>query len=164
MRSSAGYTLIEVLIVVGLIGIVTAISVPVFIESTARNRAWTASESIGAQIRQTRLRAISRNTTFQVRFDCPGPGQFRSLVMTGDPLIDDDVNRCNDTLDLDSGTFDMPSGVSYDTGGLVLQVTGRGIYSSTGGHGIPETITVSYGTSSRTLTVSATGQITFSSY
>ena len=150
------------MITVGLIGIVTAIAVPVFLESAGRSRAWTAAEQIGAQVRQARLRAISQNTMFQVRFDCPSSGQFRALVMTGDPTIDDDAGRCSDTREFDSGIFEMPPGVTYDAGGLILQVNGRGIYSSSGGGGIPETITVSYGTSSRTLTVSATGQIAFS--
>ena len=44
MRSERGYTLIEVLITLGLIGIVTAISVPVFMESNARSKLWTGSE------------------------------------------------------------------------------------------------------------------------
>ena len=44
---------------------------------------WTASELIGSQIRQARLKAISRNKSFRVRFDCPSAGQFRVLVVTG---------------------------------------------------------------------------------
>ena len=51
VRSERGFTLVEMLIVVGMIGIVTAISVPVFIESNARSRLWTGSEQIGATIR-----------------------------------------------------------------------------------------------------------------
>ena len=68
----------------GLIGVLAAISVPTFIESNARNRLWTASEQIGGTIRQTRLKAISRNTSYRVVFDCPAAGSLRSLVLTGD--------------------------------------------------------------------------------
>lgn len=162
MRSERGNTLIEVLITVGLIGVGTAISVPVFMESNARSKLWTGAEQIGAEIRQARLKAISSNTTYRVVFDCPAAGQLRSLIMTGDPAVDDDPGRCADTLEGDSGSIHMPTGVGYgadDSTGL--QVTGRGVFTAMGG-AIPLTINVTYGATLRTLTVSATGQITFS--
>lgn len=162
MRSERGYTLIEVLIVVGLIGIVSGISVPVFMESNARSRLWSGSELMGATIRQARLRAISSNANQRVVFDCPSAGDFRSLVMTGDPVVDDAAGRCSQTLDGDSGTLEMPLGVAFDTAGATaLEVTGRGVFTATGA-AIPLTISVTHGTVSRTLVVSLTGQITFS--
>jgi type II secretory pathway pseudopilin PulG len=157
--SERGYSLLELLVVAGLITVLTVVSVPVFLESTARNRAWTAAEMIGASVRQARLRAISRNTPFQVRFDCPVPGSFRLLIMTGDPAVDDAADRCWQTLDGDGGVMAMPERVTY---GEVptLQVNGRGIYTSLGGS-IPQEINVIYGGMTRTLTVSAAGQIGF---
>lgn len=161
MRSDRGYTLFEVLVVLGLIGIITGISVPVFMESNTRNRVWMGSEQLGASIRQARLRAISSNTTYRVVFDCPVEAQVRHLVMTGDPAVDDDAGRCNDTLEGDSGIIEMPSGVGFDAGDATsLQVTGRGVFTATGG-AIPLTISVTDGSNARTLTVSSTGQITF---
>ncbi|MDP2390521.1 MAG: GspH/FimT family pseudopilin [Acidobacteriota bacterium] len=162
MRSDRGYSLVEMLIVVGLIGIVTAISVPVFLESNARSRLWTGSEEIGAAIRQARLRAISSNTNYRVVFDCPSAGELRSLIMTGDPAVDDGADRCNQTLDGDSGTHAMPTGVDFDPDGATsLAITGRGAFTANGA-AIPLTISVTHGSTARTLTVSATGQITFS--
>ena len=56
----------------------------------------------------------------------------------------------------------MPLSVTYDHGeATALQVTGRGIFTAAGAS-IPLTVSVQYGSSTRTLTVSATGQITFS--
>lgn len=163
MRSELGFTLIEAVIVVGLIGVTAAIAVPVFMESNARNRLWTASEQIGSTIRQTRLLAISQNTTYRVTFDCPSTGSLRSLIMTGDPAVDDAANRCDQTLEGDSGIIEMPLSVTYDPAlATALQVSGRGIFTALG-ESIPLTISVQYGTATRTLTVSATGQITFSS-
>ena len=150
------------MIVMGLIGVLAAISVPTFLESNARNRLWTASEQIGGTIRQTRLKAISRNTSYRVVFDCPAAGSLRSLVLTGDPLVDDDGDRCSQTLEGDSDALEMPLSVTYDHGeATALQVTGRGIFTAAGAS-IPLTVSVQYGSSTRTLTVSATGQITFS--
>jgi prepilin-type N-terminal cleavage/methylation domain-containing protein len=161
VRANRGYTLVELIITVGIFGILSAIAIPVFIESNARSRLWTGSEQIGATIRQARLRAVSRNTTFRVVFNCPTTGQLRSLIMTGDPAVDDDAGRCGTTLDGDSGTIEMPDTITYDPGtATALSVTGRGIFTAIGG-AIPLVISVDYGSTVRTLTVSATGQITF---
>jgi prepilin-type N-terminal cleavage/methylation domain-containing protein len=161
MRSERGYSMVELLITLGLIGVVSAISVPVFIESNARSSLWSGSEQIGASIRSARLKAISQNTAHRVTFNCPAANDLRILVMTGDPAVDDDAGRCSQTLDGDSGVIQLPGGVAYDVDDATsLQVTGRGIFTSNGG-AIPLTITVTHGAATRTLTVSGTGQITF---
>jgi prepilin-type N-terminal cleavage/methylation domain-containing protein len=161
MRSERGYTLFEVLIVVALIGIVSAISVPVFMESNRRGALWSGAEQIGATVRSARLKAISQNTTYRVVFNCPSANALRSLIVTGDPAIDDDAGRCGETYEGDSGTIELPGGVAYDVEDTTeLVVTGRGIFSAVGG-AIPATITVTHGAATRILTVSGTGQITF---
>ena len=163
MRSARGFTMFELLVVMALITIIAGISIPSLIESTRRNSVWTASELIGSQIRQARLKAISHNKSFRIRFDCPAAGQFRLLEVTGNATIDNATNRCSTQQTYDSGVMVMPSNVSYGTGVPVLTANSRGVFSST--TGIPATITVTYGGySSRSFTVSATGQITFGAY
>lgn len=162
MSSERGYTLIEMLVGIAIIGVVSAIAVPVFLESNSRNNLWTGSERIGATIRQARLRAISTNTTYRVVFNCPGANQLRSLVMTGDTTIDDAAGRCTQTRAGDTGVIELPTSISFDAeDATALQVTGRGVFAALG-DSIPLQISVNYGASVRTLTVSATGQITFS--
>ena len=165
MRSERGYTMFEILIVIGLIGVVSAISVPVFIESNRRSGLWTGAEQIGANIRSARLKAISQNTTYRVVFDCPGVNELRTLVLTGDADVDNPAElatRCGDSYEGDSGVIELPGTVEYeveDTASF-LQVTGRGIFTAEGGP-IPLTITVTSGGATRLLTVSGTGQVTF---
>ena len=162
MRSERGYTLVEMLIVVGLIGIMTAIAVPVFMESNARSNLWTGSELIGATIRQARMKAISQNTSYRVVFNCPSANELRSLIVTGDPMVDDAVDRCDQTVDGDSGAIEMPTSITYTPGTATrLEINGRGNFTAVG-DAIPLVINVNYGSTLRTLTVSATGQITFS--
>jgi prepilin-type N-terminal cleavage/methylation domain-containing protein len=161
MRSERGYTMFEVLIVVALIGIVSAIAMPVFLESNRRSALWSGAERIGAAVRSARLKAISQNITYRVVFNCPSANQLRSLILTGDAGIDDGAGRCGDTYEGDSGIIELPSGVAYDVDDTTeLLVTGRGIFSAIGG-AIPATITVTHGAATRVLTVSGTGQITF---
>jgi prepilin-type N-terminal cleavage/methylation domain-containing protein len=162
MRSERGYTLLEIVIVVALIATVSGIAIPVFLSSNAMNRLWTSSERVGALIRQTRLKAISQNTTYEIRFSCPTVGRLRALVITGDPAIDTSASRCSLEQDGDSEIVEMPTGVTYDPAlATGLQVTGRGVFTALG-DAIPLTISVTYGSASRFLTVSATGQISFS--
>lgn len=162
MRSERGYTIFELLIAVALIAVVSGIAVPVFLSSNALNDLWTSSERIGGLIRQTRLKAISQNRTYEIRFSCPAAGQMRALVVTGNPAIDADPNRCNVGQSGDSEVVVMESGVAYDPAAATgLQVTSRGVFTALG-DAIPLTIGVSHGSDSRFLTVSATGQITFS--
>lgn len=162
VTSTRGFTLVEVLMALALIGIVSAIAVPVFIESSARNSLWNASERIGANIRETRLKAITQNTTYRIVFNCPTVGSLRGLIMTGDPVVDDAADRCNQTLEGDSAAVEMPPSVTYDPdGATALQVSGRGVFTAIGG-AVPLVVSVNYGATVRTLTVSTTGQITFS--
>ena len=165
MRSVRGFTLIELLVVLAFIGIMAAIAIPTVSGSSARNSVWTASEMIGAQVRQARLKAISRNVQFRVRFDCPSVGQFRVLQVTGNATIDNATNRCSTYQTYDSGIYSMPMSVNYGSTPPLLTVNGRGVFTSS--TGLPATITVTHaaaGTTARTMTVSATGQITFATY
>lgn len=155
----------ELMMALAIAGIMAAIAVPVVMESSARNAVWTGSELIGSQIRQARLKAISRNMRFRVRFDCPSAGNLRVLVVTGDPTIDNASGRCSTYQEvggvmLDGGVVAMPQGTSFGTV-TTLEVNGRGIYSA---DTIPKTITVTNGTTSRDLTITLTGQITFETY
>lgn len=162
MRSTRGFTIFELLIVMALIAIFAAMGIPTLTESTKRNAVWTASETIGTQVRQARLKAISRNKSFRIRFDCPAEGQFRVLEVTGNSTIDNATNRCSLYQTHDSGVYAMPANVSYGTA-PTLTVNSRGVFTSSGS--IPADITVTMGTSgSRTLSVSATGQINFETF
>ena len=159
MRSDRGYTLFEVIIVVALIGVISGIALPVFFSSNAMNSLWTNSERVGALIRSTRLKAIQQNTTYQLRFACPAAGQMRALVVDADIAA---VNRCSMNKSRDSEIVVMNNGVTFNPGAVTsVSVTGRGVFSAVGG-AIPMTISVNYGAAARYLTVSTTGQITFS--
>jgi len=164
MRSQRGYTTIELVVVVGLIGIISGIALPVFMEANARRDLWTGAEQLGAAVRSARLKAITQNTNYRLVFNCPGANEVRTLVLTGDAVVDNPADlaaRCGQTYDGDSGIIELPPMVAYDAGdATALEVTGRGVFTAIG-DAIPLTIAVSKGGGIRTLRVSGTGQITF---
>ena len=162
MRHDRGYSLIELLISLGMIGVLSAIAVPLVLESTRRSDLFAASERVGAVVRQTRLKAISQNRNYRVRFDCPATNQLRALIVTGNALIDDAANRCTMTIAGDGEIVNLPTGVTVDAEDATeLRVTPRGAFTAVG-DSIPLIITVAHGSSNRSVTVSATGQLTFS--
>jgi type II secretory pathway pseudopilin PulG len=153
----------------GMIGVISAISLPYLAGSTSRNAVWTTSEQIGSQIRQARLKAITRNRRFRVTFDCPAAGQYRVLAVQTDNALNTAADRCSQTYEHDSGIYTVPRNVSYTAGLPVLEVNGRGMYSTDPlvQPMPPLPIDVTYTgdtTFSRRLTVSATGQINFEAF
>jgi prepilin-type N-terminal cleavage/methylation domain-containing protein len=160
VRHEHGYTMIELLIALGLVTILAGISVPVFIESSRRNQVWTAAESVGGSIRQARLRAISRNRTYRIAFNCPRPASLRILVVTGDASVDNAEDRCTTYFaeEGDGGEIVMPQGVTF--GDVpTLEVNARGLFTAIGG-AVPQLITVTNGDIVRIVRVSAAGQVT----
>ena len=71
MNSHKGFTLIEVLTVLAIFGILTAISVPTFSGLQTHIRLQTACRELATDLRRTRDMALFKQTEYRISFDSP---------------------------------------------------------------------------------------------
>jgi len=141
MRQTAGFTLIEILIVVGLVAVMAAVTVPTVAGAMDRYYINSAGQQVASTIRTARFQAVARNQNLEVRFDV-APGQYRVFEDGGVTAVGE-VQR-------------LPTRVSFGDGSAAvvdLQPDGR----------VPTvaTITVTNGNAAddRTITVSISGRV-----
>ena len=93
----AGFTLVEIMLVTTVAGVLAAVAAPSIDGAMRRYRMNTATRTITTEIRAARFIAVAKNRTMRVRFNCPGPGQFRVIEVTGNAAIDSAADRCSET-------------------------------------------------------------------
>lgn len=176
-QRSAGFSLIEVLMAVTVGGVLAAATMAPISGAMGRYSINTASRTIASEVRAARSKAVATNRTMRVRFNCPGPAQFRTVELVGDPAIDGDADRCSDTAypypDRSPATAPNADGpvisLKRVTFGVVdyLQISPRGRIEALGGcpdncqvvPGNPASIEVTNGHDTETLTVSLSGAV-----
>ena len=149
-----------------LISVVSSMSVPLLSSAASRSRSYGAMHDIAGQIRTARLAAVSTNRVMRIMFNCPGPGQYRAIEITGVAAIDDDANRCSypwpdpapgNLPDNDGPVMLLPQGIDF-VATQDLQIDAFGQITPLAG-GTPAQIRVTDGTFARQITVSTAGRI-----
>jgi len=119
MRNSAGFTLIESLLVVAVVGVLGAMTAPVVSAGLDRYEVISTSQQVAGVIRTTRLQAVGRNMILRVRFDFPEAGQFQVVDADDNAvglvrLLDNDISF-GDFTDLEFNTSGrLTSGVTAE--------------------------------------------------
>lgn len=132
-----GITLTEALVVLALIGLLTAVFIPFFLGMMQRYRAQTAAEQIEVNLRYARYAAVKRKVQYQLLFrdnDFGTPDLKNTYLV----LQDDNRDRAFDTTEeVAHVDTNLPHGVTI-VGGSIDEITfnARGAATTTGGSDI----------------------------
>lgn len=142
---SDGYSLVEIMIVVGLVAVFAAMTAPVMSGAMKRYSLISASQQVVSTIRAARYQAVGKNIILRVKFDFPAPGQYQ-VVDSADVAVGA-VNYLPDGADFGAVSDD----IEINTSGRVTGLAGPA----------PVTIVVTNGDDdqNRTITVSASGRV-----
>ena len=139
-NASSGYTIVEILDVVAIIGIMSLVTVPAFVNFQRANTVKAGLRSFMSDVRNCRQRAISRNSQVRLELDSSNTYRFyekpyagtwgalngfsgtgagrnfkkldSSLTFSANALGDSDSNSKNDMVFRPDGTADFGPGGS----------------------------------------------------
>ncbi len=173
-RSEHGFTVVEMLMVVSMIGILAAMALPVMRDVTANIKLNEAARLVEREMQDARLKAVNANRVIRVRMNCPATGYIRSVEVLG-TAADSAANRCTtaypfpapDTDIMTRPNFDgpvrtLPAGATVSN--VVLQFSPDGTAVSVVA-GTPTTITtpvavtITRESKSKTVTVNNVGKV-----
>ncbi|MEW6320921.1 MAG: GspH/FimT family pseudopilin [Acidobacteriota bacterium] len=101
LRSETGMTLMDMLVVVGFLGILMAIGIPLLNDVNDSLRLGQAQRDIERQLHTARQRAVATNRPMRVHFNCPEAGNYRMVELIGTPGVpaaaDDASDRCSES-------------------------------------------------------------------
>ena len=176
-RGAAGYSLVEVLLVTGIMAVVAAIAVPTVGAVMRRYALNNLSQQVAATIRSARYTAVAKNKVVRVRFNCPADDQYRMVEFTTSGAIDDASDRCSASTypypdadpmnppNVDGPVIVVPPGtelgtvadIEIDARGRLTPLTGCPVCTPSGG--TTASVILENGYESQTVTVDQTGQV-----
>jgi prepilin-type N-terminal cleavage/methylation domain-containing protein len=137
-RLSRGFTLIELIVVISIIAIVSAASIPMGLNFVKQYKITGAAQGIAAEIQRARAVAVKRNSPrgILLNFNYPAAGDYQFTSLDPDPRTG---NWDGGVYPANPGVYDR-SAVSYGTvpappNNTVDPNPGLGVQSP---HGLPE--------------------------
>lgn len=174
-RASAGFTLVELMLVVGLIGTIAAVGLPVMKDMNASIKLNDAARLVERELQDARFKAVATNRVMRVRMNCPATGYLRRVEVIG-TSADTASNRCldsaypfpaadNDVMtrpNYDGPVRSLPNGATVTS--TVVQFSPDGTAAEVVNN-VPQaitstlTLTITRESKSRTVTVNGIGKI-----
>jgi prepilin-type N-terminal cleavage/methylation domain-containing protein len=113
IRSERGFTVIEILMVVAMIGILGAMAVPVMKDVTASIKLNEAARMVEREMQTARLKAVSSNRVLRVRLNCPETGNIRTVEMLA-TAADTAADRCTNVYPFPAPDTDVMTRPNFD--------------------------------------------------
>jgi prepilin-type N-terminal cleavage/methylation domain-containing protein len=136
MRDSSGFTLIEALLVVAVIGVLAGMTAPVVSAGLDRYEVISTSQQVAGTIRSARYQAVGKNMILRVKFDFPEEGQFQ--------IVDADDNAVGSVQYLDDDiSFGDFTDLEFSTAGRLTSGVAASIVITNGDAAHDRTIAVS---------------------
>ena len=107
LRASGGFSFIELVVVIGLIGVISAISIPWFLTYVEAEKIRGAAREVAALLNQARQLAVTRNRSFSVDAQTAPQNRMRfcsgaALPCPGGTVWVDTATDANGWIQLDN--------------------------------------------------------------
>ena len=153
MRNDAGLTIIELMVVIGILAILAGIAIPGFLGWLPNYRMRSAADEVYSVLQNARLRAVGENAIVRVNFDFANDSY--------QAFVDNGANADNGTQEADELTIKngrMPAGI--DLQNPVVNPLGAAIrFNRRGFPDVSGDIVIANNTGSRTINLTLGGSI-----
>ena len=86
-RSQWGFTFIDMVVVIAVVGIVSAIGLPTMMGAIDRMRLGQSAREVERELQMAKSRAVAKGRPIRVRFNCPTAGEYRIVELIGSPGV-----------------------------------------------------------------------------
>lgn len=95
MRRESGFTLIEIMVTVAIVGVMIGIAAPNYVQWQSRNRLHQATAEVATQLTMARMVAMNRNRSVNVTIQDTGTSTRVSAVLpsTGATVLDKTIEH-----------------------------------------------------------------------